>query len=426
MGNHTGRVCGKSWEVVGDNVMVLFDTYDMIQPIPGSLKEYELFYNLYSQNIKNNILENQVFKELKYQLSNINTEIIQSLKKEEALHDVNLTLVGLEHNKGKRYEYPRGLSNSDSVLLNKYFNGDYDLYIDFTSNYQQVIIIYSLFETTIKAYLKSKYNFDSQRQKNLIEDLLNNETDLAISYKNLTNSALSNDDINNLWLYYTNIRNLYSHSGGIIGSEFIDKMQKLQNGIQQINDNHFLIESSVANSQGYELFQLSQFVNQDLFKINEYNLRFFRNFLVNIWESIYITYNTPCVSNEIVKIEPNTFQMKVYNTEKSLFDIQTMPEMLTSYTSHFYINGYLCPRCVKNGLFLYKVAFRQGSIDVSEILAGKKDSNYLTERAFCCPCCKSFYFPRHGKKLTDGDGFNILDISDNQYIQILDILDKLG
>ena len=130
--------------------MVIFDTYDIIQPIPNTLKEYELFYKLYSQNIKTNILENQVFKELKYQLSNINTEIIQNLKSKESLYDVNLTLIGLKHNKGKRYEYQRGLSNSDSVLLNKYFDGDYDSYIDFTTNYQQVIIIYSLFETSIR------------------------------------------------------------------------------------------------------------------------------------------------------------------------------------------------------------------------------------------------------------------------------------
>ena len=84
--------------------MVIFDTYDIIQPIPNTLKEYELFYKLYSQNIKTNILENQVFKELKYQLSNINTEIIQNLKSKESLYDLNLTLIGLKHNKGKSYE----------------------------------------------------------------------------------------------------------------------------------------------------------------------------------------------------------------------------------------------------------------------------------------------------------------------------------
>ena len=406
--------------------MVIFDTYDIIQPIPNTLKEYELFYKLYSQNIKTNILENQVFKELKYQLSNINTEIIQNLKSKESLYDVNLTLIGLKHNKGKRYEYQRGLSNSDSVLLNKYFDGDYDSYIDFTTNYQQVIIIYSLFETTIKAYLKSKYNVNSQCQKDLIQDLLANETTLVISYKQLTNSALSKEDIYNLWLYYTNIRNLYSHSGGIIGSEFINKMQKIESFIQQINDSIFSIESSVADLQGQELFQLSQFVEQDLFKINEYNLRFFRNFLVNIWESIYTIYNAPSITNKTINFEQNIFHIKVYDTEKSLFDIQTMPETLTSYTTHFHINGHLCPRCIKNGLFLYKVEFRQGSVDISELIIGKKDSRYLTERAFCCPCCKTFYFPQHGKKLSEGNGFNILDISDNQYIQILDILNKLG
>lgn len=291
--------------------MVIFDTYDIIQPIPNTLKEYELFYKLYSQNIKTNILENQVFKELKYQLSNINTEIIQNLKSKESLYDVNLTLIGLKHNKGKRYEYQRGLSNSDSVLLNKYFDGDYDSYIDFTTNYQQVIIIYSLFETTIKAYLKSKYNVNSQCQKDLIQDLLANETTLVTSYKQLTNSALSKEDISNLWLYYTNIRNLYSHSGGIIGSEFINKMQKIESFIQQINDSIFSIESSVADLQGQELFQLSQFVEQDLFKINEYNLRFFRNFLVNIWESIYTIYNAPSITNKTINFEQNIFHIKV-------------------------------------------------------------------------------------------------------------------
>ena len=77
--------------------MFIFDTYDMIEPVPNSLKEYELFYTLYSQNIKTNILMNQVLKELKFQLSNLNTEIIQNHKKNELLHDVELLCLGLKY-----------------------------------------------------------------------------------------------------------------------------------------------------------------------------------------------------------------------------------------------------------------------------------------------------------------------------------------
>lgn len=406
--------------------MFIFDTYDMIEPVPNSLKEYELFYTLYSQNIKTNILMNQVLKELKFQLSNLNTEIIQTLKKNELLHDVELLCLGLKQNKGNRYKYSRSLSNSDSILLNTYFSENYDAYIDFITNYQQIIVVYSSFETTVKAYLNSKYHVDSQKQKNLISDLLNTETKLLDSYNSLTNNNFSSDDLKQLWLYYTNIRNLYSHSGGIIGTEFINKMMYLKTDIEKIKEEKFIIENSFVEHSGQDLFQLNCLNEGDLFKINEYNLRFFRNLLVNIWESIYTIYNSPKKEDEIIFFKKNTFKIDVYKTEEKLLDIQTMPETLTSYSSHFHISGYLCPKCIKNGLFLYKVKFKKEPIDISDLLCGKKDKNRLAKNAFCCPCCKSFYFPKYGENLSDNNGFNVFDISDKQYIKILDMLNKEG
>lgn len=401
-----------------------FETYEMIKPERNSLSEYEYFYSTYGQTVKMNLILNQMLKEIKERIPLYFLEIMQNI---ETLNDelnVNLLLIGLQKNEGRRKDYLKSISNDDNILIDKFFSSDIELYIDYYSNYQLVIMLYALFESTITSYINRKSNLQLQiRQKDLLTKLCKiiGGDAFVIKFKKSCNCAINLSEMKTIWNYYTNIRNLYSHSGGIISKEFINKMNRYKDDLENFKKKRGRdLACSLFEIPNNDFFQIDNLVIGNLFIINEFNFRFFRHFLIYLWETVYLLeYNLKPVDklNNFTLVS-NNLRFELYDDPDDQDLIQTMPEILTSNIEHFHINGYKCPKCKKHSSFLYK-ATPGKDIDISEIVNNIPDAKYKSRKIFTCPNCKSFFFSSYGGSLRDNGGFNILDLDDYGYNYLL-------
>ena len=130
---------------------MLFETYGMIVPEKGTCPNYELFYMFYSLNIKQNLLANHLFNEVKSQLPVMSLEIKESINHKLQEIDSILPAMGLKREKTEREEYNISILNDDLYLRRKYFDGNYEEFINYITNIQQLITLYSSFENTIKS-----------------------------------------------------------------------------------------------------------------------------------------------------------------------------------------------------------------------------------------------------------------------------------
>ena len=113
---------------------MLFETYGMIVPKKGSCKNYELFYIFYSLNIKQNLITNHLLKETKSQLPVMSLEIKESIN--HKLHEIDsiLPVIGVKREKTEREEYNISILNDELYLREKYFDGNYEEYINYITN----------------------------------------------------------------------------------------------------------------------------------------------------------------------------------------------------------------------------------------------------------------------------------------------------
>lgn len=87
-------------------------------------------------------------------------------------------------------------------------------------------------------------------------------------YKNFTQN-----DFTVIWKYFT-LRNLYTHSSGVIDNDFIKEMDKIKNKItDMINRNFEFIERNLFPNN-YNILRTDNFIENDLFIITEIELRF--------------------------------------------------------------------------------------------------------------------------------------------------------
>ena len=267
---------------------MLFKTYGMIIPEPNTCKNYELFYTFYSLNIKQNLIINHLLKEIKSQLPIISLEIKESINNK--LQEINsfFPVIGIQREKSAREVYNISILNNDLHIRDKYFNNDEEEFINYITNFQQVIILYSSFENTIKSWLKERGLERRIFQKKLLEEICNANDDFKKKFNTLHNKEFTNNDFSLIWEYFTCIRNLYTHSSGIIDNEFINDIQKIHPEIVDMIDRNFdWIERSLFQDN-LEVLRTDNFTEHDLFIISEIELRFFRNFIIYVWETIYL------------------------------------------------------------------------------------------------------------------------------------------
>ena len=194
----------------------------MIVPEPNTCKNYELFYTFYSLNIRQNLITNHLFKEAKSQLPIMSLEVKESINYKLQEIDGYLTAMHLKREKTTREEYKISILNNDLHIRDKYFNNDEEEFINYITNFQQVIVLYSSFENTIKSWLRETGLTERVFQKKLLEKICNTNNDFQKKFNTLHNKKFTNNDFSVIWEYFTYIRNLYTHSSGIIDNEFIN------------------------------------------------------------------------------------------------------------------------------------------------------------------------------------------------------------
>lgn len=407
---------------------MLFETYGMIVPEPNSCKNYELFYTFYSLNIKQNLISNQLLKESKSQLPIMNLGIKESINHKFDEIDVTLSEMdmfgSIKRIKTEREAYSISIQSNDLQIKDKYFENDYNKFIDYVTDFQQVIILYSSFENTIKNWLD-----EPSSQSQLLNNIIQKENKFIEKFNNLHSRNFTKEDFHNIWKYFTFIRSLYTHSSGVIDQKFIKDMKRVHlKIIDMINRNFNFFERSLF-PDNYEILRTENFEENDLFVITEIELRFFRNFIIYTWETIYLlSYNLTKkidyqhnIKFELVANELEFREFKTYDESQTL---NNMPTFLTDKISNFYISTYLCPNCTREHIFLYKTLY-QPNISLQEITNEDKHEDIKIERVFTCPNCQSFFISKYKERLSDNNGVNII-INFLEYDEYLIVLEKFN
>lgn len=403
---------------------MLFETYGMIVPEPNTCKNYELFYQFYSLNIKQNLITNNLLKEVKSHLPIMNLEIKESINNKLQEIDTILPGIGVKRESTLREEYKISILNDDLYLKEKYFNGNYEEYINYITNIQQVILLYSSFENTISSYLKDKGITNRIFQKKLLKEVCNKVSGFQEKFNNLNDREFIINDFSTLWKYFTFIRNLYTHSSGVIDEEFIRSMENIHSDIQDTIERNFnFIERSLF-PDNEKILRNNDFIESDLFIITEIELRFFRNFIIYVWETIYLLSHN--LTKEIThqysasfNLLENQFQFRHVQSPEESEVLSSMPSFYTKKISNFYISDYLCPSCISEPISLYRTLYNP-NISLAEITDRKEHETLMMERVFTCPQCRSFFLSKYQEKLSDNNGTNLLNLSDDGYLLILD------
>ena len=413
---------------------MLFETYGMIVPKPNTCKNYELFYKFYSLNIKQNLISNQLLKESKSQLPIMNLGIKESINYKFDEIDINLSRMimfdsDIQRIKTEREEYNISILSNDLHIRDKYFDNDYEKFIDYVTDFQQIIILYSSFENTIKNWLNETGLIGRIFQKKLLEKICDTNNNFQNKFNTLHNKEFTNNDFSVIWEYFTCIRNLYTHSSGIIDNEFIKDIEKLHPKIVDMIDRNFDFNERSLFPDNYEILRSENFEENDLLVIMETELRFFRNFIIYTWETIYLlSYNLIKkidykydIKFELSNNELDFREAQTYDESQIL---NTMPTFLTDKISNFYISTYICPNCTKEHIFLYKTLYHP-HISLQEVINQNKHKDIKIERVFTCPNCQSFFISKYKERLSDNNGVNIM-INLLEYDEYLIVLEQFN
>lgn len=407
---------------------MLIDTYTMIVPQKNTLLEYEQFYHRYGSIIRNSILTWKLLDEAKDVLPNIFVEMTQNMRRHEKDLPNLFQSIGLGYDPGDRKNYDKSIANSDIDEIKNYFNNDVGLYIEFITNRQQFMDLYTTFEETMRSYLRENYEIEECRQEAIVPKVLEKESCFIINYNRTCNSDFKEKQLDKIWKYYTLIRNLYSHSGGFIGQHFLEKTHGVKPELADYikNDESIHIELSIFLKDKTDLFQFNFCKTSNkgkLFTISEYNLRFFRNFIIRFWETIYIAKIPIVKVKKQYRIEKNIYSFRLCQGNEEVDSLQKKDQNLTQHNLCHNISGYVCPKCEDLGIFLYKAKFKS-HIDISDLLFKKKNTMYRARNVFTCPSCRSFFFPAYQEYLKQNNGFNILDLNEVDYEDMLNMFEE--
>jgi len=407
---------------------MLIDTYTMIVPEAGTFSEYEQFYLMYGSIIRNSIITWKLLDETKEKLPNLYIEILQNMRLNEKSLPSSFISLGLKYNPGIRKNYEKSIANSDIDEIKQYFGNDISSFIEYITNKQQFLNLYTAFEGTMRSYIRGKYKIAECKQEELVTKLLEKENNFLSHFSNLCSCTFTEEQLKKIWQYYTLLRNLYSHSAGYIGQRFLNIINGLKTCLTNFikNDSTLQIELSLFLKNDTDLFQFEQGRTANkgkLFIISEYNLRFFRNLIVHIWETLYIN-QVPLVNvKKNFSFVNNTFKFRFCTGNKEYEMLQEKEQNITLNNPCFNISGYMCPQCQELGIILYKAKFKQ-NIDVSKLIFNKSAPTYMARNVFTCPGCHSFYFPKYQEELKLNNGFNLLNLNEIEYENLLSLFES--
>ena len=164
----------------------------------------------------------------------------------------------------------------------------------FFNNALEFTSIYALFELTIKRILQenniisNKTFFREEEFVEKINEYLDSKSIKDKFYKELNNRiSISNGNVLKMFFnYFTCIRHLYAHNGGMISpkwkQDFLSKKGILENNLPFSINNELVVDSLTKIKVN----------SNDYFYLPDIQANIFRNICVSIIEAIYVTYCT--------------------------------------------------------------------------------------------------------------------------------------
>lgn len=402
----------------------MLDLYRMIVPEKETLPEYEAFYTLYSQNIKMNMISFQLFDEAKEKLPNIMLSFSKDVEYKERKTDSDLLLMCVKREKSQRDDYVRAVESSEYEFVRDNLEESLSNYIEHQINYQQFVLLFSIFDGTVSQYIN---RLDSSvvyiQPSDLLIKLRDKAQDFTQKYNDLINGDYSFNELNHLWQYFSAVRNLYDHAGGIIGKKFINRIAGLKKSLERIEEKIDVSTAYLFNMIDSDFLRIQNLTEGNLYSLSEFAVRLVRSFIMNIWESIYLLNVTPKqnTSHKHFSVVNNIYEHKMLS---NLENIDLRQRYLTPDYQNFYPSSYICPVCGKNEISLYKARFNE--VDIGDILNLDVSINYKARNVFVCPFCRSLFFPKYREKLIENTGFNIMHLSDADFNECLERFNSLA
>lgn len=271
-----------------------YETYSIRIPVEGSLKVYEKFMLQYSLVEANRILLGMVEENLTNCDINVFFEKLHG-----SFFNEYEELKVHHHEMGFQANFPQA-SESRGLCLDRIFsdlaNPDSGVtqsnILESFINIYEFVQIYAVFEDAVKqAYLLCKLDSscpNNIKEKSIIKDLksfLDNKNCKDKFLEQIQKRSLlkTMDDIQNIWMYYTNIRHLYVHSAGIVTDKWKSNYKKLYGNLTSFikNCNFLDIEGAFKEPDQIKTSKMLYLENKAV--------NFFRNYIVAIMESLYLS-----------------------------------------------------------------------------------------------------------------------------------------
>ncbi|MBF0410412.1 MAG: hypothetical protein HQM10_23905 [Candidatus Riflebacteria bacterium] len=151
-------------------------------------------------------------------------------------------------------------------------------------NVWEFLFLYSIIETTIKKILSIS---GQTKEEELLEVIMKKYPLLRIKLE--SELSLNEQAMIDLWKLYTEFRNIYSHSHGIITqmakSNIGGKLDKFKKGLDD-RSNNFLIDTD-------KIFQNNLLVQNKFYLIKDVELNIYRNFIIAFIEKLDEIYSSP-------------------------------------------------------------------------------------------------------------------------------------
>lgn len=142
-------------------------------------------------------------------------------------------------------------------------------------NIWEFLFLFSTTEHTLKTLLSY------QRSDDLFLKLL--ESYPALNFKE--KGFISNDGYKVLWQLYNEVRNLYSHTHGILVRKLKDKINSKTHELKVFfNDDMHIMDSSFLSEE--KVFNNNNLIENKFYLLNDEELNLFRNFVIVTMESL--------------------------------------------------------------------------------------------------------------------------------------------
>ena len=266
-------------------------TYSVILPVEETPQFYESFTLQYSLIITSNLLINELIE------NSTEESVLESLTQYHGIiHDykekqIHLASLMLEYTPPQTEEI-RGLALDKLFMSMGLENKTPKFILQSIQNTKELLLLHSVFEGVIKTEAQRVHIIPEGkyfREKDIPEVVKNMVRDKEEYFLEILSSRCplkTFADINDCWVFFTHLRHAHIHSGGYATPKWIDQFKtKKENLLTSISN----WGSSISSIQIYKIIEDLEAQPGKLLYTDNQLSNIFRNFIVNIMESLYLT-----------------------------------------------------------------------------------------------------------------------------------------